>query len=103
MSLMATYVYMTMLCHSLLPKSCYHLFLSTCCRAGEGGRQEQQMRADLARFKQQVQAQRDAAALQLQRLQQVLPVDSASEAASALSASTASSKPLTLFQHVYFL
>ena len=61
------------------------------------------MRSDLARFKQQVQAQRDAAALHLQRLHQVLPADSTSEACSALSASTASSKPkLTLSKCAYF-
>ena len=54
------------------------------------------MRSDLARFKQQVQSQRDTSALQLRRLQQAVPAaaDSTSEAASVLSASTASSKAL---------
>ena len=53
------------------------------------------MRSDLARFKQQLQSQRDTSALQLRRLQQAVPAaDSTSEAASVLFASTASSKPL---------
>ena len=67
----------------------------SCFRAGDLNRQEQKMRSDLVRFKQQVQSQRDTSALQLRRLQQALPAaDSTSEAASVLSASTASSKPL---------
>ena len=72
------------------------VFLILFFRAGDVGREEQKMRSDLARFKQQVQSQRDASALQLRRLQQAVPADSTSEAASALSASTASSKPLSL-------
>ena len=63
------------------------------CRLGEVGKQEQKMRSELARFKQQVQAQRDASALHLRQLQQPSPADSTSEAVSALSASIASSKP----------
>ena len=63
-----------------------------CCRLGEVGKQEQKMRSELARFKQQVQAQRDASALQLRQLQQASPAGSTSEAVSALSASTASSE-----------
>lgn len=72
-------------------------YLLSCFRAGDVSRQEQKMRSDLARFKQQVLSQRDASALQLRRLQQAMPAaDSTSEAATVLSASTASSKSLSL-------
>lgn len=64
------------------------------------GRQEQKMRSELAHFRQQLQAQTDASALQLQRLQQQAApaADSTSEAATILSASTGSSKPPSVSQ-----
>ena len=52
------------------------------------------MKSDLAHFKRQLQAQRDAAALELRRLQHphATPGGSTSDPASALSASMASSE-----------
>ena len=63
-------------------------------RLGEIGRQEKKMKSDLAHFKRQLQAQRDAAALELRRLHHphATPGGSTSGPASALSASMASSK-----------
>ena len=62
-------------------------------RVGDIGKQEKKMRAELAQFKRQLQAQRDASAMELQRLQHPSPSlgGSTSHPASALSASTASS------------
>lgn len=64
-----------------------------CCRVGDIGKQEKRMQAELANFKRQVQSQRDAAALELRRLQRPSPSPGGSTPASAsgLSASTASS------------
>ncbi len=70
-----------------------------CCmfRVGDIGKQEKKMRAELAQFKRQLQAQRDASALELQRLQHPSPSlgGSTSAPASALSASTSSSNTQT--------
>jgi hypothetical protein len=61
-------------------------------RLGDIGKQEKKMRSELAQFKRQLQAQRDASALELRRLQHPSPSlgGSTSVPASALSASTAS-------------
>ncbi|KAL0053187.1 hypothetical protein WJX82_002174 [Trebouxia sp. C0006] len=67
--------------------------VSPVSRVGDIGKQEKKMRAELAQFKRQLQAQRDASALELQRLQHPSPSlgGSTSAPASALSASTSSS------------
>ncbi|KAL0036198.1 hypothetical protein WJX79_007778 [Trebouxia sp. C0005] len=67
--------------------------VSPVSRLGDIGKQEKKMRAELAQFKRQLQAQRDASALELQRLQHPSPSlgGSTSVPASALSVSTASS------------
>ena len=65
-----------------------------CCRVGDAGKQEKRMQAELAQFKRQVQSQRDAAALELRRLQRPSPSPGGFTpgSASGLSASTASSE-----------
>ncbi|KAL0029933.1 hypothetical protein WJX77_008191 [Trebouxia sp. C0004] len=67
--------------------------VSPVSRLGDIGKQEKKMRSELAQFKRQLQAQRDASALELQRLQRPSPSlgGSTSVPASALSASTATS------------